>query len=321
MQEMGKCRCLALLLCASAAAAYHLAGIQAGLRLNNQRITAPIFLSAAEDDSQAAGDEPSALGNEDSGEIEAYRAKLMRQFGMGADADTPASPAASEETVELSDVPATGLLLVANPRKFCSRNPFARPVRDIQRFGLQGPVSGDELSPDLKAQMLPVLLITEHGDGGSKALLLERRTGALMGDISMDDFGCVAIAPLWLGGTGRQSSLYVLHTVEDLAGATPVAEGIWLGGWDAARPKVADSSLAESRFKFFLGVTEWEGGQLQQEIDSGAWLMLKCPPELVFKDRVMGWKPGQPKPVWTELVQLLGETCSPYLDEIYPQRG
>ena len=30
-------------------------------------------------------------------------------------------------------------------------------------------------------------------------------------------------------------------------------DGLWLGGWADARPRVADSSLAEGRFKFFLG--------------------------------------------------------------------
>jgi hypothetical protein len=30
---------------------------------------------------------------------------------------------------------------------------------------------------------------------------MERRTGALMGDVSMEEYGCVAISPLWLGGT------------------------------------------------------------------------------------------------------------------------
>ena len=38
-----------------------------------------------------------------------------------------------------------------------------------------------------------------------------------------------------------------------------------MGGWSDARPRVADSSLAEGRFKFFLGSTEWDAGQLEDE--------------------------------------------------------
>ena len=94
--------------------------------------------------------------------------------------------------------------------------------------------------------------------------VLERRTGALMGDLSMDEFGCVAIASLWLGGTEEQSNLYVLHTCEGVSGAKPVCDGLFLGGWQAARPLVAESRLAEGRFKFYLGSTKWEAGQLEQ---------------------------------------------------------
>ena len=44
---------------------------------------------------------------------------------------------------------------------------------------------------------------------------------------------------------------------------------------------MADSSLAEGRFKFFLGATEWGPGQLKEEIEAGAWLVLDCDAELV----------------------------------------
>ena len=96
-----------------------------------------------------------------------------------------------------------------------------------------------------------------------------------MGDISMDEYGCVAISPLWLGGTEQQNSLFCVHNCPEVTGATELnPDGLMLGGWEAARPKVADSSLAEGRFKFFLGATEWKPGQLQEEIESGAWLVL-----------------------------------------------
>lgn len=269
-------------------------------------------------------------------EVEAFRAQMLRQMLGGAepqtepnavdsllgrtDGATPAEPA-GPPVVQVSTL-APGQILVANPERFCSRNPFARPVRDLGRFGLQGPIDDNDLSPDMKAQMLPVLLLVEHGDGGSRALLMERRTGALMGDVSMEEYGCVAIAPLWLGGTAKQNSLYVVHDVPSLEGATEVSTGLFLGGWTAARPKVADSSLAEGRFKFFLGATEWSPGQLEDELKKGAWLALECAPSLVIKDRVMGWRPGRPKPVWTELMnELTGEEAQRLMSQVYPNRG
>ena len=124
-----------------------------------------------------------------------------------------------------------------------------------------------------------------------------------------------------------------------------MSRGVYLGGWSDARPKVADSSLAEGRFKFFLGATEWNAGQLDDEFDAGArsswpspppplpcsqphadplcpkpgaWLALDCDPSLVIKDRVLGWRPGRPKPVWTELVRHLGEDGDKLASQIYP---
>ena len=83
-------------------------------------------------------------------------------------------------------------------------------------------------------------------------------------------YGCVAISPLWLGGLAQQQQLCVVHDVPDLEGATAVCDGMWLGGWRAAQPKVSDRTLAEGRFKFFLGCTEWKAGQLQQEVRDAA---------------------------------------------------
>ena len=41
-----------------------------------------------------------------------------------------------------------------------------------------------------------------------------------MGDVSMEDFGCVAISPLWLGGKESNREVTVLHNVPKIVGAT-----------------------------------------------------------------------------------------------------
>ena len=117
----------------------------------------------------------------------------------------------------------------------------------------------------------------------------------------------------------KQNSLYVLHDVDTVKDATQVCDGLYLGGWTDARPKVADSTLAEGRFKFFLGSTEWDAGQLEDEFRAGAWLAMDVDPSVVIKDRVLGWKPGQPKPVWTEVMKHLGdEAATQLVEQVYP---
>ena len=115
----------------------------------------------------------------------------------------------------------------------------------------------------------------------------------------------------------------MLHDVDTFDGATEVgSNGLYLGGWSEARPKVADSSLADGRFKFFLGATEWGAGQLEDELKAGAWLALDVSPNLVIMDRVMGWRPGKPKPVWTEMMNYLdSQDARRIVNQVYPDRG
>lgn len=280
------------------------------------------------EDLKEAPPEEFSDSSEEAADIENFRAQMLRQMLGGSEPPSGPNPVdkllgvkdPSAPTVTRASSLSAGQVLVANPEKFCSRNPFSRPVKDLGRFGLQGPIDDDELPPDLKAQMLPVLVLIEHGKGGSRALLMERRTGALMGDVSMDDYGCVAINPLWLGGTAKQNSLYVVHDVPGMDSATEVADGLFLGGWVDARPKVADSTIADSHFKFFLGATEWSPGQLEEELKAGAWLALDADPALIIKDRVADWRPGKPKPVWTELMQYLDDSpeITKIVSTIYP---
>ena len=262
-------------------------------------------------------------------EVAANRAQLMRQLSGESEASAGgADGAAAEEApvVTLADSLAPGQVLVANPERFCSLNPFARPVKDLSRFGIQGPINRNEpgLSPDLVAQMLPVLVLVEHNKEGSRALLMERRTGALMGDVSMEEYGPCSISPLWLGGTAKQNSLYVLHDVDEAGGTTEIGGGLYLGGWDKIKPKVVDSSVSDARLKFFIGATEWSPGQLEDELKAGAWLNLEVPPSVVTKDRVGDWRPGKPKPVWTEMMNYIDEDNKKVCDlvkQIYGDRG
>jgi len=233
------------------------------------------------------------------------REQLTRQLlGGGPGPSSDSADAEEAPSVSQATSLAAGQILVASPEKFCTMNPFAR--MNLERFGMQGPVKLPGLPPDRVAQRLPVLLLIQHDEGGSRALLLETRTGALMGDVSMEEYGPCAITPLWAGGTEQANSLFVIHDVADAGtGAKEIASGLFQGGWEELRPKVADSSVSEARFKFFVGATEWRPGQLEEELESGAWLALDVPPSLVVKDRVSDWRPGKPKPVWTEMMNYL----------------
>jgi len=251
-------------------------------------------------------------------QIAADRAQLEMRYMGGTDS----SIAGDEDApcVSRATCLEQGQILVANPERFCSFNPFARPVKDMTRFGIDGPINSPGLSPDMVALRLPVLFLTEHSEAGWRALQLEQRTGALMGDLSMEEFGPCAICPLWFGGTGQSNSLNIIHDVTETGGDKEICAGLFKGGWEQLKAKVADSSVSESRIKFFVGATEWSSGQLEAEFKAGAWLALDVPPSLVVKDRVSDWRPGKPKPVWREMMDYLAcedDNAAKLIEQIY----
>ena len=114
-----------------------------------------------DEDEDEEADAPVELAEGTGASVEDDRARLANLFSGGGAAEP--EPTSDVGKARESGVPAKGSVLVANPQRFCSRNPFARAVKDLNRFGLQGPVQGGDLSADTKAQMLPVrLLRIEH---------------------------------------------------------------------------------------------------------------------------------------------------------------
>ena len=109
-----------------------------------------------DEDGAGGGDLGAEVDGSTGASVEDDRARLTRQFSGGGAAEP--EPVSDVGKARESGVPTKGAVLVANPQRFCSRNPFARAVKDLNRFGLQGPVQGGDLSADTKAQMLPVRL-------------------------------------------------------------------------------------------------------------------------------------------------------------------
>lgn len=56
-----------------------------------------------------------------------------------------------------------------------------------------------------------------------------------------------------------------------LPGATQIVPGIYMGGEHAAAEEVAAELLPASDFKFLAGAMTWGPGQLEEEIQRGAW--------------------------------------------------
>ena len=223
-----------------------------------------------------------------------------------------------------------GTILLANPDKFCSTGGTGILASGpspslLAKFGLTRPPPKD-LGPDRQADLLPVLVLVDREEKrGCRGVLLNRRTGYLLGDLEqpppalgektaalppiLEKF---CIQPLWFGGIDNISSgldmLHLCPTVKDAAKLTE--DGLFWGGDPAqAQEAMEDPSLDRVitgfDFKFFVQSTIWSTKDLDSEIKEGIWFPASVSKEVIFKSRDrMGTQKA--KPLWTEIMELMG---------------
>jgi len=255
---------------------------------------------------------------------------IQRATSSGASEDSTSDWA---KPIELDEKIEAGMILIANPAKFCSD--FGDKVKSpstslLNKFGLTLPPPAD-LGPDRRADLLPVLcIIDRHPLRGSHAVLLNRRTGYLLGDLEQQAgedglppppprLGAFMIQPLWFGGTSSgsnqesssSSGLDMLHQCSVVDGAKKLTDdGLFWGGDPAqAQDALSDSSLDRVYtgfdFRFFVQSTRWLPLALEREIREGTWYCASVSKEVLFKPRDrMGTR--RAKPLWTEIMELMG---------------
>mmetsp|Transcript_1270 Transcript_1270/g.3160 ORF Transcript_1270/g.3160 Transcript_1270/m.3160 type:complete len:570 (+) Transcript_1270:58-1767(+) len=305
-------------------------------------------------------------------------------------------------TTDFEDLLEGGLVLIANPVKFCTDlseadrvdkkgkgNSFFGGLFDdpfptsqykstssispalLAKFGITLPPSPD-LGPDRRADLLPVVLLVDRDDvKGCQAVLMNRRTGNLMGDLppslfqtadpmaAGDDGGgeddgsdngsagfsphplsAFMIQPLWWAGSspngnggigdegqpsGRDGvrAISMVHACPYVNGSVPLAisDGLYWGGnpvqaQEAMKDDRLEKPLSGFDFKFFIQTTRWLPSQLEQEIEDGVWYLATVSKEVLFRSRDrLGAK--RAKPLWTEIIELLGDDYKHIRDQLY----
>jgi len=201
-------------------------------------------------------------------------------------ATSKASEEASTDWAKSVEKIEAGCVLVANPSKFCADfGGKSSPSSSLlNKFGLTLPPPAD-LGPDRRADLLPVLVLLErHALKGSQAVLMNRRTGYLLGDLEQQQaedgvsapgtmpppkLGAFMIQPLWFGGTSAgsdetaSSGLDMLHLCPAVEGAKQLtSDGLYWGGdpaqaQDAMNDPSLDRAMSGFDFKFFVQSTRW----------------------------------------------------------------
>lgn len=146
-----------------------------------------------------------------------------------------------------------------------------------------------------------VVLMVEHNDEGSFGLIVNRPStmsvSALLGALDMTWRGDNT-AVVWTGGPVMPTSGWVLHqpTARVGRGAPTLQSGLESDGTVSFAPGIDLSTspdklrvIAEQppqRTRFLLGYAGWGPGQLEREMQEGAWLAMPSEEELAFSARV-----------------------------------
>jgi hypothetical protein len=283
------------------------------------------------------------------------------------------------EPLDFDDVLKEGVVLIANPAKFYPDiaervegkkkgekgggfmgglfdDPFpSSPQLSgvspalLAKFGIMSPPTPDQ-GADRRATILPVLFLIERDPVmGCKAVTVNRRSGALIGDLATEwnktsELGAFFIQPVWEGGTGtvitsqesitvfdnsnlnrKQLPLEMLHMCPYVKGSTPLSmcEGLYWGGdpcevSTAMKDPRLEKPMTGFDFKFFFKDTRWLPSQLEKEIMDETWFVAQVSKEVIFRNRDrLG--PMRAKPLWKEILELLGDDYKHILDLVYDE--
>ena len=148
-----------------------------------------------------------------------------------------------------------------------------------------------------------VVLVLEHGDEGAVGLVLNRPTETEV-DEPLPAWRWKAASPpvVFVGGPVSQTAAIALGrsstsgTVSD--GFAPLFAG--LGTVDVARDPDAVGDVESVRV--FAGYSGWGAGQLEDEIDEGAWIVVDADPTDALSD--------DPDDLWRRVLRRQGGTTA-----------
>jgi putative transcriptional regulator len=138
-----------------------------------------------------------------------------------------------------------------------------------------------------------VVLVVEHGSGGTLGIIVNRSTTVLLSE-ALPDLAVLkgTTHRLFTGGPVEPNRLLLLFRhKEPPAGSRLIFDGVYVG--DA--PKILERILTQAKptetFRAFAGFARWAPGQLKYEMHQGAWAVLPPDSSGIFdKDPARLWQ-------------------------------
>ena len=129
-----------------------------------------------------------------------------------------------------------------------------------------------------------VVLVVEHGSGGTVGIILNRPTKLLLSEALP---GITALKGtsyrLFAGGPVEASRFLLLFRAKELpADARPVFNGVYLGRTPRVIERIITQAKPTETFRAFAGFAAWAPRQLEAEMLVGAWAILPADSVNIF---------------------------------------
>lgn len=127
-----------------------------------------------------------------------------------------------------------------------------------------------------------VVLICQHDADGAFGLVLNRGTGSQAGEVVVADLPeTLKNLPLFVGGPVQPTALSYLHADSFLPAANVMAN-LNVGHSLDSLMEIGESFSGTQQLKLFAGYAGWSAGQLEDEMQRGAWITHPASLDVVF---------------------------------------
>lgn len=136
-----------------------------------------------------------------------------------------------------------------------------------------------------------VVLLAEHNKEGSVGFILNKPLDYDIGDLITE---ITVPFQVFNGGPVEQDNLYFIHKVPHLIeNSLEISDGIYWGGdFERTIDLINSKIITSNDIRFFLGYSGWASLQLDKELHSKSWIVVKNQYEsnIIQKSTIAFWK-------------------------------
>jgi putative transcriptional regulator len=142
-----------------------------------------------------------------------------------------------------------------------------------------------------------VLIVQFDSDDGTVGVIVNRKTRVAISQV----FSKIEHAtndPVYWGGPVQLTAVQALFRLPEKSTQAKLVMGdVYVSGSKELIEKSVAAHSDPSKFRVYLGYAGWAPGQLEAEIQAGAWSVLSGRPQIVFD--------GDPESLWPRMTQQL----------------